>query len=98
ERLRASASRRERSRASIRKTHETELSPRPIDTVLYLEARQALAEIQSKVPRAQWDFLRAIGEGEDYASAVSKRAISIGAARAQMFRFRQQFADLRPSA
>ncbi|HEY1903054.1 MAG TPA: hypothetical protein VGG56_11510 [Terracidiphilus sp.] len=97
-RLRATAARRERSRASIRNAHEYELAPKPIDTVLYLESRQALARIQSNVSPAHWNVLLAIGEGEDYASATSEHAISIGAARAQMFRFRQQFADLRPAA
>jgi hypothetical protein len=97
-RLRATASRRERSRATIRKAHEAELAPKPIDTVLYLEARQALAKIQSHVTPTQWNFLWAIGEGKDYAKASAKHAISVGAARAQMFRFRQQFADLRPAA
>jgi len=98
ERLRATASRRERSRASIRNAHKAELAPKPVDTVLYLEARQALAEIRSKISQAHWNFLREIGEGEDYASAIGKHAVSVGAARAHMFRFRQQFADLRPPA
>jgi hypothetical protein len=97
-RLRATASRRERSRESIRNSHETELATKPTDMVLYLEARQALAIIQAKVSPKQWNFLWAIGEGEDYAGASSKCTISIGAARAQMFRLRQQFADLRPAA
>jgi DNA-directed RNA polymerase specialized sigma24 family protein len=97
-RLRATASRRERSRESIRNSHEAELAIKPTDTVLYLESRQALAEIQAKVSPAQWDFLWAIGEGEDYADASNKLAISVGAARTQMFRFRRQFADLMPAA
>lgn len=97
-RFRATASRRERSRQSIRSSHEAELATKPTDTVLYLEARQALAEIQAKVSPTQWNFLWAIGEGEDYAGASNKYAISVGAARAQMCRFRQQFADLRPAA
>ena len=97
-RLRATASRRERSRESIRNAHEAELETKPTDTVLYFEAREALAKIQAKVSPTQWNFLWAIGEGEDYAGASNKYAISIGAARAQMFRFRRQFADLRPAA
>jgi hypothetical protein len=97
-RLRATASRRERYRESIRKSHEAELASKPTDTALYLEARQTLAKIQAKVSPTQWNFLWAIGEGEDYAGASDKHAISIGAARAQMFRFRQQFANLRPAA
>jgi hypothetical protein len=97
-RLRATTSRRERSRESILNSHKAELVTKPTGTVLYLEARQALAMIQAKVSPTQWNFLRAIGEGEGYAGASSKYAISIGAARAQMFRFRQQFANLRPAA
>lgn len=97
-RLRATASRRERSRQSIRNSHEAELATKPTDAVSYLEARQALAKIQAKVSPTQWNFLCAIGEGEDYAGTCNKYAISVGAARAQMFRFRQQFADLRPAA
>jgi hypothetical protein len=97
-RLRATGSRRERSREGIRNSHEAELATKPTDTVLYLEARQALAKIQAEVTPTQWNFLWAIGEGEDYVGASGKHAISIGAARAQMFRFRQQFADLRPAA
>jgi hypothetical protein len=97
-RLRTTVSRRERSRASIRKSHEAELAPKPINTVLHLEARQALAKIQSTVSPAQWNFLLAVGEGQDYASASSRHAIGIGAARMQMVRFRQQFANLRPAA
>ncbi len=97
-RLRATVSRRERSRASIRKAHEAELATKPIDAILQFEAREALAKIQSDVTPGQWGFLRAIGEGENYATAGAKQAITVVAARAQMFRFRRQFAELQPAA
>lgn len=97
-RVSATASRRERLRATIRRRHETELASQPIDTVRYIEARQLLTKIRAKVTPLQWRLLLTIGEGEGYTSITAKNAVRLGAARTQMFRLRRQLADFRPAA
>lgn len=98
ERVRVTTARRERSRAYLRKLHETELAPESADPTNQLEARQALQLIEAKVKPDQWAMISAVGQGYDYADVAIKHAISVGAARAQMFRFRQQFGRFRPAA
>jgi hypothetical protein len=98
ERLRATVARRERHRASLRKIHETDLAPLPCDPLLQFEAREALGAIEASITPAQWALVVAIAEGHEYAEISLKQCISVVAARAQIWRLRQQFAHLRPAA
>lgn len=98
ERLRASVARRERFRAKLRKVHEGELAVQPHDPISQLEARESLAQIETAVTAAQWALIVAVVKGYEYTELSRKRAMSAGAARAQMCRLRQQFAQLRPTA
>lgn len=98
ERVRATAARRERARACLRQLHETELAPNPASPAKQLEAREALRQIEAEVTPAQWALAVALAQGYSYADMSAKQAISAGAARAQIFRLRQQFMELRPAA
>jgi hypothetical protein len=98
ERLRASVARRERFRAKLRKVHEAELAAQPHDPISQLEARESLAQIEAAVTAAHWALIVAVVKGHEYTELSRKRAMSAGAARAQMCRLRQQFAHLRPTA
>jgi hypothetical protein len=98
ERFRAATARRERFRAKLRKVHEAELAPTPIDPILQVEAREKLAMLESRITSGQLALLMAVAQGFDYAEISLKQAISVGAARAQLCRLRQQFLHLRPAA
>lgn len=98
ERFRATTARRERSRANLRKVHEAELAPAPVDPIRQFEAREKLAMLESGATSGQWALLMAVAQGFDYAEISLKKAISAGAARAQLCRLRQQFQHLRPAA
>jgi len=98
DRVRASVARRERFRAKLRKAHEGEVAAQPHNPISQLEARESLALIEAATTAAQWALIVAVAKGYEYSELSRKRAISIGASRAQMCRLRQQFAHLRPTA
>jgi|ERR1700722_5399244 len=98
ERLRATVARRERHRSSLRRAHEAELAPPPCNPIPQLEAREALGDIEAAITPAQWALVLAVAKGHEYAEISLKQQISVLAARAQMSRFRQQFAHLRQAA
>jgi hypothetical protein len=98
QRFRDVTARRERFRAKLRKVHEAELAPVPVDPIPHLEARDKLATLESWVTPGQWALAMAVAQGFDYAEISLKQAISVGAARAQLCRLRQQFLHLRPAA
>jgi hypothetical protein len=97
-RLRASVARRERFRARLRKVHEAELAPCPPNPIGQFEARESLALIGAAVTTAQWALILGVARGYEYTEISLSLAMSVGAARAQMCRLRQQFAHLRPAA
>lgn len=97
-RLRATVARRERFRASLRKAHEAELAPEPHDPTRQYEARESLELLEAAVTVPQWALIMSVAKGYEYTEIALKQSISIGAARAQMCRLRQQFAHLRPAA
>ncbi len=94
ERHRATAARRERSRAQLREIHIDKLAVPASDPVPQLEAREVLSMLESRVTSDQWALMMAVAQGHDYADISHKQAIGIGAARAQMWRLRQQFIGL----
>ena len=98
DRLRATVARRERHRASLRTTHEAELALQPHNPVSNLEAREALGKLASALTPSQLALAMAVASGHDYAEIRLKQGLSIMAARAQMYRLRQRFGDLRPAA
>ena len=98
ERLRGAVARRERHRATLRKIHEAELASAPVDTVSHLEAREALGKLETALTPAQWALATAVAIGRDYAEIRLKQGFKVMAARAQMYRLRQRFAQLSPAA
>ena len=98
ERLRATVARRERHRANLRKIHEIELAPPPINPVAHFEAREALGAMESALTPAQWELVLAVAMGYEYAEIHLKRGFAVLAARAQMYRLRQRLAHLHPAA
>ena len=98
ERIRETAARRERSRTQLRKVYQAELEPDAHSPVAQLEAREAIRQLEAKATAAQQVLVEQLGQGYGSAEIALERGIHPGIVRAQIFRLRNQFAELRPTA
>jgi DNA-binding NarL/FixJ family response regulator len=90
--------RRERFRSRLRKVHNDDLAPTPVNTVAQFEAREVLQQIETKVSTKQWAVLSAVGQGYSNGEIALDRGVSAGAIRLQMLRLRQQLAEFRSAS
>jgi hypothetical protein len=94
----STAARLERSRNQQLSMYQGDLVSEVPDTVAQLVARDALRQIQTTIKPSHWEACLALDAGLDYSEIGMQLSISAGAARAQTFRLRKQFAVYRPAA
>jgi hypothetical protein len=97
-RANASAARRERAQAQLRKKHAAELAPKPQALDKQLDARAALQRIERSVSRTDWELLLKIGQEFTQAEIAKDRGMKAGTMRAAVFQLRTQLHHLRPAA
>jgi DNA-binding NarL/FixJ family response regulator len=87
-----SEARKERHRAALRRKYPPEIStgqPAPENPI---HARRLLRRARTLVTGAQWDLLRAVGEGHEYKELASVANVAPGALRARVLRLRRTLA------
>jgi hypothetical protein len=84
----ASASRRERHHARLRRVYQSELAP-TVDQPAVLEARVELAQVRRLLPPADWRLISTVAMGVDYQAIARNIGGTPGGLRIRALRIRQ---------
>ncbi len=83
----ATAERRERHRARLRRTYSRALWP-VVDQPAAIEARVAIAQIRRRLPPADWQLISSVAMGVDYQS-IGHGSATPGSLRVRVLRIRE---------
>jgi hypothetical protein len=86
----ASAARRERAQAQMRKNHEAELAPEPVNPERQHDVREKLRLIEGSMKPADWQVLVKVAEGHSHKEIASTTGIKPGTLRVMVSRLRAE--------
>ena len=88
----ASAARRERARAQMRKKHEAGLAPEPVGPERQHDVREKLRFIEASIRPADWRVLIKVAQGHSHKEIASDTGIKPGTLRVMVSRLRAEAA------
>jgi len=93
--INASAARRERDHAQMRKMHAAELAPEPADPNRQLDAREVMRVIQGSMTPTDWLLLLNVAQGHKHSVLAKTVGVKPGTMRVMVSRLRAQLSHLR---
>ena len=89
----ASAARRERNRARLRRTHGDLLEFGVVDGPVRLDARIQLAEIRRQLPARDWQLICCVSLGMEYMVVAKRIGGTVGGLRIRVARIRRSLLE-----
>ena len=90
----AAAARRERHRSATRRHRIAPNLDGLLETGPQLDARAELGVVEKTVSSSDWKVLRAVGQGDDYATVADALGVTAASLRVRVLRIRRRFEQL----